>query len=80
MTHNEVMEREADYFARCLLMPAAFVIKDLLLMGGMDVADDKQMAALAKRYQVSIAMMTLRVLELWPEYQRAASRAVSTSA
>ena len=69
MKYEEVIEREADYFARCLLMPREFVIRDIKALGGVDPSDDLHMGMLAKKYQVSISMMAMRVYELSGEYE-----------
>ncbi len=59
-----VEDREANYFAMCLLMPEKFVREDIKAMGGIDLTEDKPIRALAQKYQVSIAMMTLRLGQL----------------
>lgn len=62
---NPVMEEEANAFAMALLMPAAWLKKDVEKIrkerGGLD---EEHVEWLAKRYQVSIVMMTLRLCDL----------------
>ncbi len=65
--NRDDMEREANYFARCLLMPRDFVLADLKLAGGMDICDDDAVKVLAKKYGVSISMMALRIHEVGSE-------------
>ena len=60
----DIIEQEANYFAMCLLMPEQFVRVDITAMGGIDLTEDRQIRDLAKRYQVSVAMMTLRLAQL----------------
>lgn len=64
MSNDPIMEREANYFAMCLLMPEAFLRKDIQALGGIDIEDDKTMSKLAKKYGVSITMLTLRLGQL----------------
>lgn len=46
----------------CLLMPEKFVRDEIAKMGGsIDFGDDKDIAKLAKTFQVSVAMMTFRL-------------------
>ena len=62
---GDIEEREANYFAMCLLMPEKFVREEIAKMGGsIDLADDKQIRILANKFQVSIAMMTVRLGQL----------------
>jgi Zn-dependent peptidase ImmA (M78 family) len=58
------MEREANYFARCLLMPRRFVLADLKATGGVDLCEDDQVKQLAKKYGVSVSLMALRIYEV----------------
>ena len=58
------MEREANYFARCLLMPRQFLLADLKALGGVDLCEDDQVSKLAKKYGVSISLMALRIYEV----------------
>jgi Zn-dependent peptidase ImmA (M78 family) len=60
-------EIEANTFAANLLMPADFLIKDFVKLGGVDQAD---LSRLALRYQVSEQALTYRLqgLGLLPPY------------
>lgn len=55
------IEREANIFAVELLMPTSFLERDIKALGGIDFADDEDIAKLAKRYRVSHSMMALRL-------------------
>jgi Zn-dependent peptidase ImmA (M78 family) len=57
-------EVEANRFAAELLIPQAFLEKDLALNPIHDMLDDRRMQQLAKRYQVSVQAMTNRVVSL----------------
>lgn len=61
MTITEVEEREANYFAMCLLMPEEWLRADVEKAGGIDIGDDAAMAKLAKRYKVSVALLAIRL-------------------
>lgn len=61
MTDNRVMEDEANHFAMCLLMPEKFLRADIAKMGGVDLADDKKIGKLAKRYRVPASLMAIRI-------------------
>lgn len=58
-------EVEANAFAMALLMPASWLKKDVEKIrkesGGLD---EEHIEWLAKRYQVSLVMMTLRLVDL----------------
>jgi len=58
------IEQEANLFAIELLMPTAFLKRDLKAMGGIDFSDDRQIDKLAKRYRVSTSMMAIRLGQL----------------
>lgn len=61
-TAEQVAEVEANQFAANLLMPASFLRRDI---SNMDVIDlDDATATLAKRYDVSVAAMALRLAKL----------------
>lgn len=66
MTHRDdiVMDMEANHFAMCLLMPEKFLRADIEKMGGIDICDDVAVEKLAKRYQVPVATMALRLGQL----------------
>jgi Zn-dependent peptidase ImmA (M78 family) len=63
-TQEEIIEAESNYFAMCLLMPESFLRQDIKEMGGLDLTEDSPIRKLAQKYQVSIAMMTLRLAQL----------------
>jgi Zn-dependent peptidase ImmA (M78 family) len=58
---DPVEDAEANHFAMCLLMPAAWLKADIRLMGGVDIEDGKAIAALAKKYRVSPTLMAVRI-------------------
>ena len=58
------LDAEASYFALCLLMPRSLLVEDVRKMGSVDLADDRQVQALADRYQVSVAMLVWRLRDL----------------
>lgn len=57
-------EMEANRFAAELLMPSAFLEKDMAAMGKIHADDEKAIAALAKKYDVSSQAMTIRLSSL----------------
>lgn len=62
MTREE--EIEANYFAAHLLVPTSMLRQELEKIGGkIDLSDDAQVKALADRFDVSIALMAVRLLE-----------------
>jgi Zn-dependent peptidase ImmA (M78 family) len=61
---KEEMEQEANAFAVALLMPKKMVLADLAALGSIDVCDDPNIRALAKKYGVSEQMMTMRIASL----------------
>ena len=58
---NEIMNKEANYFAMCLLMPEQFLRKDMV---GIDLTDDVAVGRLAKKYKVPAATMAFRIGQL----------------
>ncbi len=54
-------EIEANQFASNLLMPARFLEPDLRDIGDIDVDDEATIKKLARRYEVSLQAMTLRL-------------------
>ena len=60
------IEAEANAFAMELLMPTEFLRRDLKQMGGIDLADDRQVEKLAKKYRVSVSLMAIRIGQLLP--------------
>ena len=67
---EEDQEAEANLFAMCLLMPRDFVIAEVRKMGGVDLLEDKQVGELAKKFGVSVALMTARLLQLQEEKEK----------
>jgi Zn-dependent peptidase ImmA (M78 family) len=64
---TNIDEIEANLFAAELLMPVAFLKKDLSEIGNLDVQDDKVEAALqeiAKKYRVSTQALIFRLINL----------------
>lgn len=57
------MELEANAFAQAMLMPAEFLTRDFKGRR-IDVRDDAGMRQMAQRYQVSVAALTIRLVEL----------------
>ena len=53
------LEREASYFAACILIPKHLIVEDL--RQGIDLSDDKALDKLCKKYGVTQATMTLRL-------------------
>lgn len=62
--NDEKADREANCFARCLLMPESFVLSELKKMGKIDLTDPRQSKNLADRFGVSEPMITIRLVEL----------------
>lgn len=57
----DTMEREANYFAMELLMPTELMEAEMAKLGRFDIEDGKAISALAKKFKVSVPLMTLRV-------------------
>lgn len=57
----DAMEREANHFAMELLMPTEFMEAEIAKLGRFDIEDGKAIATLAKKFKVSVPLMTLRV-------------------
>lgn len=66
---SDIMEREANYFAMCLLMPESFVRAECKKIGKIDAVDGTGIKRLALKFRVSVPLMTLRLgqLGLWIE-------------
>lgn len=66
MTHVDTaeMDAEANAFALALLMPEPLLRADIAKMSGVDLCDDNVVERLAKRYQVPVAAMALRLGQL----------------
>lgn len=62
---TDVEDAEANYFAMCLLMPEDFVRAEVAKIGWFDIEDDRAMKTLAKKFQVSVTMMTMRLGQLY---------------
>lgn len=64
------MEREANYFAMCLLMPEEFVRSEIKKIGTIDVVDGTGIEKLARKFRVSVPLMTVRIgqLKLWESH------------
>jgi Zn-dependent peptidase ImmA (M78 family) len=61
---DPVIEIEANHFAMCLLMPEDMVRSEVRKMGGIDIADDRDFAVLAKKFQVNTCLMAMRLGQL----------------
>lgn len=62
MTEEE--ESEANLFASYLLVPPSLLVKEVEKLGGsVDLVDGKTIEGLAEKFQVSIPLMTARLLE-----------------
>jgi Zn-dependent peptidase ImmA (M78 family) len=60
-----VQDKEANAFAMALLMPAEWLTRDAdEIAASSGVLDDADVSSLAKRYRVSVVMMTIRLREL----------------
>jgi Zn-dependent peptidase ImmA (M78 family) len=57
-------ERDANQFAAELLLPKAFLERDLSQLNDFSVTDDSQLRALAKRYEVSLQALLIRLSSL----------------
>jgi Zn-dependent peptidase ImmA (M78 family) len=57
-------EREANFFAACLLMPRGFLEKDLAHREFVDLLDDDFLTDLARRYGVSTQALVNRLKNL----------------
>lgn len=58
------IEVEANSFAMELLMPEAWLRRDVKALGGIDLEDEKEIRKLADRYRVGEQIMTLRLGQL----------------
>ena len=64
MNIEKEQEREATEFAKCLLMPKQFIDSDLFGQPPFDLCDDKRIREMARRYNVTELLMTIRLKEL----------------
>jgi len=60
----DIEDREANYFAMCLLMPESFVRDEVAKLGGIDLSEDKPLKTLAAKFHVSQGMMAIRLAQL----------------
>lgn len=67
MAINTDIEREASLFAMLLLMPEQFFKEDM--KQSVDLADDKAINELAKKYQVSTTLVCARIAH-FSKYKR----------
>lgn len=58
-------EREANYFAMCLLVPEEFLRTEVKKMGGIDLCDDYALEKLAKKFKVSRTVMAVRIEQVF---------------
>lgn len=58
---DEPMDREANEFSMQLLVPSDFLRAELTKIGGIDLEDDRAIAKLARKFRVSMQVMTLRI-------------------
>lgn len=61
MKHDKTLEAEANYFAMCLLMPSHLVKKEVAKV---QLTDDEAIKTLAKKFDVSITAMAIRLSQL----------------
>ena len=64
MSVSDAEEREANYFAMCLLMPESFVRAEMKKIGAIDIVDGTGIEKLARKFKVSAPLMTLRIGQL----------------
>jgi Zn-dependent peptidase ImmA (M78 family) len=62
-TKDEAIEREANHFAACLLMPDKLVINEVNKLNS-SKDDDENIKILSKMFDVSISAMTYRLVNL----------------
>lgn len=62
--HCSEREKEASYFACCLLMPEELVRKWVLAHDRFDIADDDMLRQIAKDFQVSMTLAAIRLFQL----------------
>lgn len=67
---NKQMDEEANQFAIELLMPRDWVLADLIEMQNFDIETEPRLILLAKRYQVSLQLMTIRVYQVLSYYKK----------
>ena len=57
------MDKEANYFARCLLMPEQFIKKAIHKIKD-ETSEEELVKMLAKKFKVTEYQMTVRLIEL----------------
>lgn len=60
MISSRELEREADYFALALLMPTNLFLEELR-KAKLDYGDDQPLIELAKKFDVSLTMVCVRM-------------------
>lgn len=60
----ETAEAEANYFARCLLVPEGLLRSELTRFRSFDAGNDRHIMSLAKKFAVPIAVIVQRLAEL----------------
>ncbi len=61
----EEMDREANYFAMCLLVPTGLLKEEISKLGGhIELSDDDQLKALARKFGVSMMVMAIRLMDV----------------
>lgn len=63
MRSDKILEREANYFAMCLLMPAHLVKQEVKKLT-LDLTSDDALKHLAKVFDVSQTAMAIRLAQL----------------
>jgi len=63
MKRDATLEKEANYFAMCLLMPANLVKQEAAKLT-FDLTNDDAIKSLAKTFDVSTTAMALRLSQL----------------
>ena len=57
-------DKEANYFARCLLIPERFLIPEIEKLKGKKIRTEDMIKLLAKTFKVPEYQMTIRLTEL----------------
>ena len=63
MKQDKQLEKEANYFAMCLLMPSHLIKQEVAKLT-FDLTSDDAIISLAKTFDVSITAMALRLSQL----------------
>jgi Zn-dependent peptidase ImmA (M78 family) len=58
-------ESEANAFAMALLMPEEMIRKEVRKLKGIDLCDDTKIRILAKKFQVPLTLMSLRLGQIY---------------